>query len=101
MEFVDAAPESSVPQNGGLRVLVCGRPVSVFRTSQGLVAFDDNCPHAGAPLSAGIYRDGVVVCAWHGFTFDAATGACTLYPGGPSAAPRAVRVEAGRVLVAV
>src|SRR5207247_10503150 len=51
MEFVDAGPESAVPPSGGLRVMVDGRAVAVFRGPAGLVAFDDVCPHAGAPLS--------------------------------------------------
>jgi apoptosis-inducing factor 3 len=99
MEFADAAAESDVPAEGGLRVLVEGRPVALFRTPSGIVAFDDVCPHAGAPLSAGAVRDGYVVCAWHGFRFATATGACDLYPGARSARVRAVRVEHGRVLV--
>ena len=44
-------------------------------------------------------KDGEIVCAWHGFRFDAATGACRLYAGAPPATARAVKVEGGRVLV--
>ena len=100
MDFADVGPVEAVPETGGLSVLVDGRAVALFRDRGAIVAFDDACPHAGAPLSAGVCRDGVVVCSWHGFRFDAKTGACALASGGPSATVRAVRVEQGRVLVA-
>jgi nitrite reductase/ring-hydroxylating ferredoxin subunit len=100
MEFVDVGPESAVPETRGLKVEVDGKPVALFRHAGGVVAFEDGCPHAGAPLSVGICKDGEVVCSWHGFRFDAVTGECRLYAGAPSATIRAVKVEAGRVLVA-
>jgi nitrite reductase/ring-hydroxylating ferredoxin subunit len=100
MEFVDVAAESDVPETTGLRVVVDGVAVALFRGPAGIVGFVDACPHAGAPLSAGVMREGHVVCSWHGFKFDAATGACPLYPGAPSATTRAVKIEGGRVLVA-
>jgi vanillate O-demethylase monooxygenase subunit len=99
MRFTDVAAEADVPERTALRVLVDGSPVALFRAPHAIVAFDDRCPHAGAPLSEGICRDGFVVCSWHGFRFDAATGACPLFPGAPSACPREARVEKGRVLV--
>lgn len=100
MQFTDAGPESAVPATGGVRVVIDGRPVALFRGPAGIVAFEDSCPHAGAPLSEGVCRDGYVVCSWHGFRFDAASGACDLFPGAPSARTRSVKVEGGRVLVA-
>jgi nitrite reductase/ring-hydroxylating ferredoxin subunit len=99
MDFADAAAETDVPTGTALKVQVDGRPVALFRDGDRIVAFDDNCPHAGAPLSAGVCRDGEVVCSWHGFRFDARTGECRLYAGAPSAGIREVRVENGRVLV--
>jgi len=75
--------------------------VAVFRSGDAVVAFEDVCPHAGAPLSEGVCKDGEVVCSWHGFRFDAATGECRLFAGAPSATPRAVKIEGGRVFVAI
>jgi nitrite reductase/ring-hydroxylating ferredoxin subunit len=99
MDFADAAALADVPVTLGLRVVVDGRAVALFRDGDRIVAFEDSCPHAGAPLSGGVCRDGEVVCSWHGFRFDARTGVCRLYPGAPSAPTRAVKVENGRVLV--
>jgi len=100
VNFVDVAAASDVTGPTGMRVVVDGRAVALFRSGDSIVAFEDACPHAGAPLSAGVCRDGEVVCSWHGFRFDAATGACRLFPGAPSAATRTVKVEGGRVFVA-
>jgi nitrite reductase/ring-hydroxylating ferredoxin subunit len=100
MQFLDVAAETDVRAPRGLRVVVDGRAVALFRCGDAIVAFEDACPHAGAPLSEGVCRDGEVVCSWHGFRFDAATGACGLYAGAPSATTRVVKVEGGRVLVA-
>ncbi len=97
---MDVAAEAEVTGPRGLRVVVDGRAVALFRAGDAVVAFEDACPHAGAPLSEGVCKDGEVVCSWHGFRFDAKTGACALFPGAPSAATRAVKVENGRVLVA-
>ena len=81
------------------RVDVGGTAVALLRTETGWSALLDRCPHAGAPLSEGALRGATLVCAWHGWTFDAVTGACPLFRNAPSARPVAVRVEAGRVLV--
>ena len=37
---------------------------------------DDACPHNGGRLSEGVLRDGSIMCPWHFYTFDLATGAC-------------------------
>ena len=100
MDFADAAAETDVPIGTGLKVQIDGRPVALFRDGDRIVAFEDSCPHAGAPLSGGVCRDGEVVCSWHGFRFDARTGECRLYAGAPTAKTREVKVEGGRVLVA-
>lgn len=35
------------------------------------------CPHLNGPLAQGNFVDGVVVCPWHAWEFDTATGVCT------------------------
>ncbi|QJB70716.1 Rieske (2Fe-2S) protein [Parasphingorhabdus halotolerans] len=34
------------------------------------------CPHQGLPLDCEPDGDGVMTCPWHGYRFDARTGAC-------------------------
>jgi len=64
-----------------------GQPLVLFRAAGGGVgALADRCPHRNAPLSAGFVQDGLVVCPYHGWRFDAA-GECRGVPGlcGPAA----------------
>ena len=59
----------------------------LFRTSRGVSAALDLCPHRGTPdLSAGRIEDDVLVCPMHGFRFRH-DGACVAIPssGNPDA----------------
>ncbi|MGE0210793.1 MAG: Rieske 2Fe-2S domain-containing protein [Parvibaculaceae bacterium] len=57
----------------------------VFRDESGVAAFKDLCIHRGAALSGGTVRDGKIVCAYHGWTYDR-TGACVHIPSLPEGA---------------
>lgn len=41
------------------------------------LALDNVCPHRGGPLAEGTIEGGKVVCPWHQWEFDLATGAAT------------------------
>ncbi|MBK4733142.1 aromatic ring-hydroxylating dioxygenase subunit alpha [Noviherbaspirillum sp. DKR-6] len=59
----------------------------VWRDASGVVhAWNDRCPHRGARLSLGWVQEDRVVCAYHGWQFDAA-GACRLQPAQPHDTP--------------
>jgi phenylpropionate dioxygenase-like ring-hydroxylating dioxygenase large terminal subunit len=68
-----ALPIAAPPQPGEVLAVAMGdRRLAVWGTSDGGVqAWDDRCPHRGAPLSAGRVRDGQLVCGKHGWRFDA------------------------------
>lgn len=56
------------------RVMVNGRPVRMVRAKGMLRAMIDRCPHQGKSFEGGWCEDGYVVCPWHRFAFDPATG---------------------------
>lgn len=59
----------------------------VWRGSDNAVhAWDDRCPHRGASLALGRVAEDRVVCAYHGWQFDA-TGQCRLQPAQPRDTP--------------
>ena len=43
--------------------------------------FRNACAHQGNTLDGGMIDDGVLVCPWHGFRFDASDGVCISAPG--------------------
>lgn len=55
-------------------VYVDGVSVLVVHTESGIYAFNNHCPHAGAPLSEGFFNNNVITCARHGWQFEACTG---------------------------
>lgn len=77
MPFVRVAELSEVPEGRGLLVERDGHTVAVFNAGNGRVhATSPLCPHEDGPLADGWLEAGAVVCPWHGFDFDLATGAC-------------------------
>jgi nitrite reductase/ring-hydroxylating ferredoxin subunit len=52
------------------------REIVVLRVGSELHAFDNACPHQGNPLVEGEVLGDVLECAYHGWRFDLATGAC-------------------------
>ena len=64
-------------------VVVAASPSSFLVTNVGgePAAFRNACSHQGRPLDGGLLDDGVLICPWHGFRYDAATGDCLSSPG--------------------
>ncbi|HRB13772.1 MAG TPA: Rieske (2Fe-2S) protein, partial [Vicinamibacteria bacterium] len=93
---VDELPEGSIrehrPGDGSPRVALANVGGQVF-------AFEDRCPHLGAPLSRGALRGRTLVCPWHAWMIDVPTGEVR---GGHGAAVRRcpTRIREGRVEVA-
>jgi ferredoxin-NADP reductase/nitrite reductase/ring-hydroxylating ferredoxin subunit len=96
--FVFAAKEGAVTAESGLAVEVAGKDLALFRVDGKLHAIDGLCPHEGAPLAQGEFRDGVVTCPWHGWTFDACSG-CSLAPPKNDVKHYPTLVEDGNVFV--
>jgi nitrite reductase/ring-hydroxylating ferredoxin subunit len=76
---------------------VLGEKIVLVRGHGKAHALRDRCPHRGVPLSAGRCEfDGTLTCAYHGWTFDLATGdlvaALTDGPDSPICGTDAVRV---------
>lgn len=60
---------------------ILGEHIAIYRTESGeVVAVADRCPHRGYPLSLGRVEGELLVCGYHGFTFDC-SGTCVSVPG--------------------
>lgn len=59
---------------------IADTPVVLFRLADGTIAaLEDRCAHRPYPLSAGRREGDLVVCGYHGCTYDA-TGRCVRIP---------------------
>lgn len=98
--FVEVAKTSDLPVGRARAVTVEGRTIALYHTATGFYATDNTCPHRGGPLAEGDLIGDEIVCPWHLWGFDVATGAC---PGNRevSVAAYEVHVEDDRVMVRV
>ena len=66
---LQALPPGSVTEveNGDTTYAVCN-------VEGKLHCVDGICPHAGGPLGQGNLNGSLLVCPWHGWEFDCATG---------------------------
>ena len=75
MPRIEACKEADLSLNSCKRIDLDGRsPIGIYRLEDGFYAIDDICTHGRALLSAGDVKDGVVICAFHGGSFDIRTG---------------------------
>jgi len=59
-------------------VKVDGRRICLARTSSGVHAIDNACPHQGYGLTQGELDGELVTCEWHNWKFRVTDGACVL-----------------------
>lgn len=72
--LVYACTTGDVPPGEGRSVMIAGRRIGVFNTAAGFRAIDNECPHAGGPLSDGLVADDCVTCPLHGRRIDLRDG---------------------------
>ncbi len=78
--FEPALPLRDLRPGEMRRVTFGDLDVLFARTSNGIVAIDDRCPHMSAPLSLGELDGCLVACPLHSGQFDLATGLPTRMP---------------------
>jgi nitrite reductase (NADH) small subunit len=99
MAFVAVGRAEDIPVGHGAYVERHGVALAVFNAGGGrFYATGPICPHEDGPLTEGWVEAGAVVCPWHGFDFDLATGRCGVDPA-LSVPVYAVRVSQGVVEV--
>lgn len=77
-------------------IRLCGRDLVVFRTSRGIGALDDYCPHRRSKLSPGVVVNDRLRCPYHGWTFDACGNGES--PGSPKLTACAVHYDTREAL---
>jgi len=82
--YFRACAIEDIPLNSGVGFRIYNRHIAIFRRDgDKITATDDACPHAGSPLSNGVVKNSILMCVWHGWTFDLDTGACDVNENTP------------------
>jgi len=78
---------SSEIRKGDIRATrLLGRGLVLWRSEEGLCAWQDLCLHRGAKLSGGRVLDGCLQCPYHGWQYDS-SGRCVRMPAHPLQPP--------------
>jgi nitrite reductase/ring-hydroxylating ferredoxin subunit len=76
LKWLPLAAEAEVPQGKATLVKHERREILIFHRAEGWTAFDNTCPHAGAPIFAEHFDGDCVTCVYHGLRFRANDGGC-------------------------
>lgn len=98
--FLPALPLADVPPGTCREVRVGDKAVAVYNVAGTVYATTNTCPHRGGPLGQGFLDGRTVMCPWHAWTWDVATGENTANPA-MTIARYDAKVEGGQVLVRV
>lgn len=96
--WVPGPAASAVPLGGMLRFDVDDDSFIITNIDQRLAVFRNQCVHQGRSLDGGVIDEGVLVCPWHGFRYDAASGECLSAPG-VQLAQLPLRIDDGQVWI--
>jgi nitrite reductase/ring-hydroxylating ferredoxin subunit len=96
--FIEVFRAYDLPVGRIKAVKVEDRTIAICHTASGFFATDNTCPHRGGPLAEGDLIGNEIVCPWHLWGFDVATGLC---PGNAdfTIATHEVKLDGDRILI--
>ncbi|MGE7955690.1 FAD-dependent oxidoreductase [Pseudomonas sp. NPDC089530] len=74
MTFYVVARLEQLPEDRGTRVQIGDEAVLLIRSGNQVLAYQADCPHAGAPLEQGVVSLGQLICPWHKGAFACDSG---------------------------
>jgi nitrite reductase/ring-hydroxylating ferredoxin subunit/DMSO/TMAO reductase YedYZ heme-binding membrane subunit len=96
--FVDACGVDEIAENRAKTVCLSGERVAIVRYAGRISAVSNVCRHQNGPLGEGKVVGGCLVCPWHGYEYEPASGRAPA-PFTERLPTFSVRVSGGRVLV--
>jgi naphthalene 1,2-dioxygenase system ferredoxin subunit len=100
-QWIDATAADDVPEDDVIGVLVDGRDIALYNAGGEIFATDNICTHGQARLCEGFLEGHEIECPLHQGRFDVRTGRPIGPPVTEAIRSYPVRVEAGRVLLAL
>jgi len=74
--LVRICTKKELPRPGEAKEFSAGSKILCIANVDGVIrALDNECPHRGGPLAEGMIEHGKLICPWHAWAFDPATGA--------------------------
>ena len=67
--------------NTAAEIECAGNTYCVAQSAGQFSVMDNVCPHRGGPLGTGVIDGAKLICPWHGWQFDPATGKAIQVPG--------------------
>ncbi len=98
MPLVKVGTLSALPPGSVTEVMVNGQPYAICNVDGAVHALNGVCIHRGGPLGQGQIHDGRIVCPFHMWEFDCATGEYDYDPS-KRVATYPVKVEGDDILI--
>jgi len=98
MPFVKVAPAAGLEPDSVMEVLVGETPYAIRNVGGKITALNGVCPHRGGPLGQGAISGSNVVCPWHAWEWNCATGENDRDPS-KKVANCEVKVEGGDIFL--
>jgi len=96
--FVDVCAADDIVEHRGRTVCLSGERVAIFRYDGKVSAVSNVCKHQNGPLGEGKIVGDCIVCPWHGYEYEPASGRAPA-PFTERLPTYAVKVIRGRVLL--
>jgi naphthalene 1,2-dioxygenase system ferredoxin subunit len=101
IEWIDATSADEVPVDDVIGIIVAGRDIAMYNAGGEIFATDNICTHGHARLCEGFLEGHEIECPLHQGRFDVRTGQPTCAPVAEAIRSYPVRIEAGRVFLAL
>lgn len=100
-QWIDAAAQDAVPLDDVIGVAVDGRQIALYSVDGDVYATDNICTHGHARLCEGFLEGHEIECPLHQGKFDVCTGQPTCAPATEPLRSYPVKIEGGRVWLAI
>lgn len=101
LNWTDAAPVDVVPTDDVVSIIVSGHDIALYSVDGEIYATDNICTHGHARLCEGFLDGHEIECPLHQGKFDVRSGQPMCAPVTEAIRSYPVRIEAGRVFLAL
>ena len=99
--WIDVAAEADLFEGAGIAVSPAGQDIALFKIEDGVYAINNLCSHGNAKLCDGFVEGHQVECPFHQALFDLRDGSVQCGPATESVKSWPVKIENGRVYLAL